>query len=167
MACRRLAEAMAPEAADGNQQSQPPEQLTPTSAGCPDCPRWSVPGRHDVARYGDSGMGKAPEIDPIVAFMASDGGIVTRILTEHVSDRSGRCRVCGLGAQSGNQEWPCRLHGYASLASKLLPATKRQKPESARPAKRVEATAPVPPLGGDFAWRRDADATSTNRSSGG
>jgi hypothetical protein len=87
-------------------------------------------------------VSEAPEVDPIVAFMANDAAMVTSILTTHVSDRSGRCRVCATGAQRGNQKWPCRLHSYAAMAWEILPDNKNLKQaKRSRSAKRAKRAA--------------------------
>jgi hypothetical protein len=85
-------------------------------------------------------MGEAAEADPVVAFMASDVALVVDILTKHVSDRSGRCRVCGDRAQGTKQQWLCRLHGYAALAWQLVPdADKPKPPKNVKPPLEDEA----------------------------
>lgn len=58
-------------------------------------------------------------VDPIVEFIARQPGLVARLLTDHVDDGTGHCRVCTAGAQAGRQVSPCRLLDLAEQASKV------------------------------------------------
>jgi hypothetical protein len=54
--------------------------------------------------------------NPLVVLIRSQPGMAQRLLTEHVDDGSGRCRVCSTGGQTGRYRWPCALHRYAEQA---------------------------------------------------
>jgi protein-tyrosine-phosphatase len=52
----------------------------------------------------------------LIAFIAAQSGMAERLMREHVSDRSGHCRVCSTGAQAGRSAWPCTLRRAAEAA---------------------------------------------------
>jgi hypothetical protein len=54
--------------------------------------------------------------NPLVVLIRSQPGMAQRLLTEHVDDGSGRCRVCSTGGQTGRYRWPCALRRYAEQA---------------------------------------------------
>ena len=55
-------------------------------------------------------------VNPWVVLILSQPGMAQRLLTEHVDDGSGRCRVCSTGGQTGRYRWPCALRRYAEQA---------------------------------------------------
>ncbi|WP_219414369.1 hypothetical protein [Pseudonocardia nigra] len=55
-------------------------------------------------------------MNPLVALIVSQPGMVDRLLEQHVDDGTGRCLVCSGGAQSGRHAWPCTIHEYARRA---------------------------------------------------
>lgn len=55
-------------------------------------------------------VGLADELAPMV-------GVWERLLTQHLPDRTGRCRTCTQGGTGlPGTPWPCALHGIAELA---------------------------------------------------
>jgi len=60
-------------------------------------------------------------LSPLAAAIALVPGLAARLMTEHVDDGGGRCRLCPLGDQAGHQRWPCRIHGAASEAARAAP----------------------------------------------
>ena len=58
----------------------------------------------------------ADHVSPLVVLIRSQPGMAERLLSEHVDDGSGRCRVCSTGGQTGRYRWPCALHRYAEQA---------------------------------------------------
>jgi hypothetical protein len=67
----------------------------------------------------------ATDVHPVVAFMARDVVLVTRLLTDHVADRSGRCRACGDQVRGALPTWPCPLRVLAAEAWDRLPTAER------------------------------------------
>ena len=55
-------------------------------------------------------------VSPLVMLIRSQPGMAERLLSEHVDDGSGRCRVCSTGGQTGRYRWPCALRRYAEQA---------------------------------------------------
>lgn len=79
-----------------------------------------------VASY-PSAIGRLPSVPamtaaggaalhPIVEFMASQPGVVDRLLAGHGDDGTGHCKTCSAGPQAGRRVWPCTLHVYAKQA---------------------------------------------------
>lgn len=54
----------------------------------------------------------------IASVLAADPNMVRALLTRHQPDRDGRCRTCR--DRTASPRWPCRLHGIADAAQKLL-----------------------------------------------
>lgn len=52
----------------------------------------------------------------VVETLAAVPGSGERLVVEHRNDGSGRCRVCTIGAQAGNQQWPCWLYNAGTEA---------------------------------------------------
>lgn len=58
--------------------------------------------------------------NPLVVLIRSQPGMAQRLLSEHVDDGSGRCRVCSTGGQTGRYRWPCALRRYAEQADTVV-----------------------------------------------
>jgi hypothetical protein len=53
-----------------------------------------------------------------VEMVAAVPGSADRLLAEHTNDGTGRCRVCTIGGQAGNRQWPCWLYHVGMAARK-------------------------------------------------
>ena len=51
--------------------------------------------------------------DELIAFIVAEPGMADRLIRAHVPDDQGRCRACPIGAQAGQQRWPCALRSAA------------------------------------------------------
>ena len=63
----------------------------------------------------DDADGDDADGDDVVEFMVRFG-VAENLLRIHVDDRTGHCRVCSVGPQSGRTVWPCNLRIYAEKA---------------------------------------------------
>ncbi|HXV93201.1 MAG TPA: hypothetical protein VD813_07890 [Pseudonocardia sp.] len=58
--------------------------------------------------------------------LASMPGLWGRLLTEHVADRSGRCRACTKGGTGlPGERWPCTIRSVADEARRLHAPARR------------------------------------------
>jgi hypothetical protein len=65
-------------------------------------------------------------MNPLVEFVLLNPGLADRLITEHVDDGHGYCRMCALGAQRGYFRIPCDIRLIAEKAKgleKLRPTT--------------------------------------------
>lgn len=63
----------------------------------------------------------------VAAAISAVPGLPQRLLTEHVPRADGRCVRCTIGGQAGNQHWPCRIHGYASMAAAIAEPARHRR----------------------------------------
>jgi hypothetical protein len=61
-------------------------------------------------------------VNPLVALIAARG-LSERLMAEHVADRNGKCKACAIGAQGGNQVWPCSICSATKAAADVPSAT--------------------------------------------
>ena len=52
----------------------------------------------------------------LITFIVAEPAMADRLIRTHVPDEHGRCRACPIGAQAGNQQWPCTLRLAADAA---------------------------------------------------
>ncbi|ANY06943.1 hypothetical protein AFB00_12300 [Pseudonocardia sp. HH130630-07] len=56
--------------------------------------------------------------DDAVAFLVAEPGLLDIVITEHVSDDHGCCRVCST-VSAGRARWPCNVRLLASRAVRV------------------------------------------------
>lgn len=64
----------------------------------------------------------SPLIAALVELIASEFGMAQRLLDVHGEDKSGHCRACQMGGQTGFQRWPCTISAAAESARDQLVA---------------------------------------------
>ena len=53
---------------------------------------------------------------PLTIFIGHHDGLAERLIAAHSDDGRGRCAACLIGAQAGNQPWPCTIRRCAEVA---------------------------------------------------
>lgn len=59
-------------------------------------------------------------VNPLVAFILSQPGMIGRLLAQHRDDGSGRCTTCSGGAQSARFVFPCSIRTRALQAREIV-----------------------------------------------
>jgi hypothetical protein len=63
------------------------------------------------------------ETDVVITFILQQPGMLRRLLTQHVDDGVGHCKVCW--SAGARHVWPCRIRGYTNLALGAKEAAER------------------------------------------
>ena len=61
----------------------------------------------------------ASEVSPLAEFIVKNPGLSASLISKHVDDGHGYCRVCALGAQRGYQKFPCYIRVTAEEAHEI------------------------------------------------